>query len=68
MRTLNKKYWPVVIRIEESDSGIISEVASWLETNFGSVSNNWNAVHRRAYTDFYFKSAKDASFFALRWK
>lgn len=68
MRTLNKKYWPVFIRVEKSDSDVISEMASWLENNFGSFRNNWNAVSYRAYTDFYFKSAKDASFFALRWK
>lgn len=68
MRRLNKRHWPVVIRIEESDSNVISAMAHWLETNFGSVRNNWNAVNYRLYTDFYFKSIKDATFFSLRWQ
>ena len=61
MRRLNKKYWPVAVRIDYSDETNSSAI-KWCQDNFGS--NRFRIV---GSTTFYFQTEQDATFFALKW-
>ena len=66
MRILNKKYWPhrVVLNCKNYDN--FDDMREWLH---GSLKCEWQVVQGMSdkTLDFYFKEAKDATMFVLKW-
>lgn len=68
MRVLKKSIWPykVVLKVP-SDDLIITDMESWLYEYFKTRQKKWYIVQGFSYTEFYFKTEKDANWFSLRW-
>ncbi len=68
MRVLNKKYWPHLVVIDKpSDTLNLTEMEIWLGNHFKTYHKRWYIIQGFRYTEFYFKTEKDANWFALRW-
>ncbi len=68
MRVLNKKYWPHLVVIDKpSDTLNLTEIEIWLGNQFKTYHKRWYIVQGFRHTEFYFKTEKDANWFALRW-
>ena len=59
VRILNRKYWPVSIKINDED---YEKATRWCYENFKSA--NWRNINP---SYFYFKREQDATLFSLRW-
>jgi hypothetical protein len=67
VRILNGELWPYRVTIEEPDYWNAGDVEIWLDQNVGVFREQWNAVYYYKYSDFYFREARDATLFSLRW-
>jgi len=64
MRVLNKKYWPVSIRV---DSDMTSKMCIWCRQQTGIEYGDW-IVHESGTGDvFAFKHEDTALIFKLKW-
>jgi len=60
MRVLNKKYWPVSVRIDYNYDKE-NDIYIWCKEN---CQDKWLIVEASTY---YFENAQDAMMFKLRW-
>lgn len=67
MRELNKALWPHKITLKTDEDFNTLPIETWAEEKFGKFRKQWNVVYRVNRIDYYFKNAKDATMFALRW-
>lgn len=61
MRILNKRYWPVKIKLDFDDDKI-SEAIHWSNESLGQ--DNFRII---GSSTFYFKNKEDAMMFKLKW-
>jgi hypothetical protein len=68
MRSLKKQLWPymITIKMDVSNHKLI-DIEIWLGETLGIFKKRWNAIYGTGYTNFYFRTEKDALFFTLRW-
>lgn len=68
MRTLKKELWPGKVTISEDEyHGKHYYIENWLGENFGQMKKRWIQVPQVNSVDYYFRSSKDATWFALKW-
>lgn len=67
MRELKKDIWPHKVIINSDIKEKIFPLELWLGEQLGAFKDRWNVVYQYNRTDFYFKSGRDATMFALRW-
>ncbi len=68
MRSLKKELWPAKISIPMTiDGGGHYEIENWLGEHYGPFKGRWNQVPTMKGVDYYFRTSKDANWFALRW-
>ena len=67
MRELKKVFWPHKISVTVIEDPNPDAIEIWLGQNMGQFRGRWNAVYYHDHTDYYFRDARDATVFALRW-
>lgn len=68
MRVLKKSLWPHCVVIDKpSDTLNLTEMEIWLGNQFKTYYKRWYIVQGFRHTEFYFKTEKDAHWFAMRW-
>ena len=68
MRVLKKELWPAKVTIPKDISDVSHyKIEEWLGEKLGPFKGRWNQIPTYKGVDYYFRSGKDASMFALRW-
>jgi len=66
VRTLNKKIWPVCVRVTLNPK-IHQDISDWLEQTIGDLDNVYLVWRGDGVWDYYFRSEELATLFSLRW-